>query len=499
MEKNNKNNKNNKTFNDIINETKKYIDQKYIIIKLKKYFDTKIKQINENTTFNNKVIIDNKINFKDYIFKEEGNFFNYFSNDYYNYNIFLNFNLIKFIKDIFEKEISYNNTSNTVNVETININNYFILYNLIIKLINIKNLNKFNFLSLFFTDYDINNLIKLMFENQIFKSSEKYKTKYIDEIYKIYLELHFKIDEKNFLYLSNTVQEILKYNQNNNNKYAKIKQDNFKILKYRELLYIFYYNQNKLDKNCINFIKEDVLKIFNYQNNNNKYIIYKKDGDKINTKYKYNLYLIYSILFLLNLFNDKENKNIKKIISSKINIIINDYNEYFKYVNDEKILKDFFNEQNIEHITQFYDHHHIMQYDFFIPEKNLIIELDGLYHYKSVVQKDGVIINKYNIKDLVKTELAKTLGYNILRISSVYNVENLNNLYIDRFGKLNDISIKNTNIYLEDIFDDNNNIQDINLIFPFDTKIPFINITTSKKINRDFSLNDFLTKIINKN
>lgn len=57
-------------------------------------------------------------------------------------------------------------------------------------------------------------------------------------------------------------------------------------------------------------------------------------------------------------------------------------------------------------------------FDFFIPEKNLLIEVDGIYwHSKNLTDGEmNEVQKKHKINDAVKNNLAKSLGYKLLRV-----------------------------------------------------------------------------------
>jgi very-short-patch-repair endonuclease len=59
-------------------------------------------------------------------------------------------------------------------------------------------------------------------------------------------------------------------------------------------------------------------------------------------------------------------------------------------------------------------------YDFYIPSKNLLVEIDGIYwHAKNIKKSDMNEVQKHNKNnDLLKNKLAKTNGYNLFRLWS---------------------------------------------------------------------------------
>ena len=465
--------------NKIYTEIKDYItnydyNPKDIIINLRKFFDNKLKQFNnESTKFTNKIInFKNEIDIKKYQFLEKYNDYdvkwtNYFKNTLCNNKyIYLNFNLLKFLKDIFDEEIDYGKSFN--NMDRINNNNYFAIYQLIIKLINIKNLKNINIINLFFSDYDMNNIIEFIFNEKINNLSEDDKNNYISNIFKIFNELRFKINIKNFNSLIILINDYKIINDNKN-----IKTD-IKLTIYKKLLYIYFFNKSELENVDINFIKDYVIDLYKDQDKKDDFIIFFKNStDKFNTSLKFNLYNIFSVLYVLDLLNDDEINFIKRVILTQINIVSSDNYDLKKASEDEKQFNTLFkNKKNFK--TEYIDTYHILPFDFYFEKDNgdkILVELDGKYHFTIYINEDGSLTNKYHIKDLIKTELANKLGYKLIRLSFMYNIEEIENLYhIDYNGFFIKKSSKDIRIFLKDkdelnnyIFDENYNIMNANL------------------------------------
>jgi hypothetical protein len=466
--------------NKIYTEIKDYItDYEYnpkdIIINLKKFFDNKLKQFNnESTKFTNKIInYKNEIDIKKYQFLEKYNDYdikwtNYFKNTLCNNKyIYLNFNLLKFIKDIFDEEIDYGKPINYI--YKINNSNYYAIYQLIIKLINIKNLKNINIINLFFSDYDMNSIIEFIFNEKMDNLSE-------DDIYymfKIFNELRFKINVKNF----NSLISFINNNETTNND-ETINDDetviiNNKITNYKKLLYLFFFNKSELQNVDINFIKDYVIDLYNDQDKKDDYIIFEKNStDKFNTSLKFNLYNIFSVLYVLDLLNDDEINFIKRVILAQINIVSSDNYEFQKASEDEKLLKQLFKNKK-KFKTEYIDTYHIIPFDFYFENgvDKILVELDGKFHFTININEDGSLTNKYHIKDFIKNELANKLGYKLIRLSFMYNIEEMENLYhIDYNGFFIKKSSKDIRIFLKDkdelnnyIFDENYNIMNANL------------------------------------
>lgn len=495
--------------NKIYTEIKDYItDYEYnpkdIIINLRKFFDNKLKQFNnESTKFTNKIInFKNEIDIKKYQFLEKYNDYdvkwtNYFKkNTYCNYNyIYLNFNLLKFLKDVFDEEIDYGKSFN--NMDRINNNNYFAIYQLIIKLINIKNLKNINIINLFFSDYDMNNIIEFIFNEKINNLSEDDKNNYINNIFKIFNELRFKINIKNFNSLIILINDYKIINDDKN-----IKTD-IKLTIYKKLLYIYFFNKSELENVDINFIKDYVIDLYKDQDKKDDFIIFFKNStDKFNTKLKFNLYNIFSVLYVLDLLNDDEINFIKRVILAQINIVSSDNYEFQKASDDEKQLNTLFKDKK-NFKTEYIDTYHILPFDFYFENgvDKILVELDGKFHFTININEDGSLTNKYHIKDFIKNELANKLGYKLIRLSYMYNIEEIENLYhIDFNGYFNKKSSKDIRIFLKDkdelnnyIFDENYNIINANLNYN-----SVYQIKNSIKNSKSFNLREEeLSKILN--
>ena len=456
---------------------------------LKFFFNNKIKQLdNYSSKFTNKIINnENDIEIEKYLLKEKEpdindkskyyyfHWYDYFKKSLDNNFMYLNFNLIKFINDILTEEIDYGNKTNNIN-NKIHKDNYFITYELIIKLINIKSFKNLNLISLFFSDDEINCIIKFIFEEKIHKDnlSNDDNRKFVDRFFKIYNDLRFKIDDKNFKYLIELTKKS-KFNiyKQNDNFDINLSNENYRLMDYKKLLYIYYNSKEKLKIDDIMFIKNYVYNSFKYQEQTDDYIIvFKNFTGNLNTDYKYNLYHMFSILYVLDLFdNEDEIEFIKKIISVQIKILNDEKNEYHNESSDEKLIRCYLEKQKekdnkIYFEPQYYDNHHIIPYDFLVykdEKEKKLIELDGLYHYTLSIEEDGSLINKYEIKDLIKTKLAEKLGNELYRLTFLPNVEEIykfDNLYfITDNGNVykNKFSDKTIKIYLNDkdnIFDE---------------------------------------------
>lgn len=498
--KNQKNSLNKKKLKEIDEKIPQHIlKNKEKISKLKEYVNDKIHKIDKNSNFTKKIISkENKINISNYLFHKRYSFyevkwFHYFKNDFYDKEMYLNFNFYKYINDIFEKEID--NYSNDRNIKKINENNYFFLYELITKFYNIKDFN-LDLITFFFTNDDINNIISLLFTKKLKNLLEikvEDKILHLKMFYYIYNDLRFKITSEifksiirliksinisNFLNINMLYQESINEMKEHENDLEEAKPENnleeakpendfskidlniadnyFKVNNYRKLLNLYHNNKDIIDKNDINFMKEYFIDLFKNQANNDNFIIYIKSNNKQNTNFKFELYLLYSILFLLGLLTDEETKEIESLINNQIKMISKEYYEFHISSNDEKQIISLLNKSRKNFISEYHDNYNIIPFDFYLPKENTLIELDGRYHFILTINEYGVLENKYKYKDIIKNELAKKLKYKLIRFTSMYNAENIGNLYFYDFkGKFVETSPKNINIYLGEISNTN--------------------------------------------
>ena len=597
-----------------------YIESKEKINKLKDYINNKLKQFNNETTFTNKIINkNNEIDIKEYLFynyfhKKKNNidikvkWFDLFFDEVKDENVYLNLNFSKFIKDIFEFEID-NYTSNPRNDDFyINDNNFFSIYQLITKLSNIKDFNKFNLISFFLTDEQINLIVELLFKNIIFNNEKKHNALsnndiilYTKYLYRFYLDFHFKINDVNFKSLiklvkltkfydyniENDYNDIIdsdeleikeeaedgkkaedkkkqedkkkeedkkkaeeeakseKKNDNDTNKInaeskadekkdinkkleedksnqnyitknneeekqLKIKNDKMvskitKIVSYKKLLYIFYYNRNMLNKSDIIFIKDFAMELFKDQDFNDTFtIIFKISDQKVNTEYKFNLYLFFGSIYMLDLFTRDEIDFIQTVIQKDFRLVFKEYNEYKKTSNNEKIFSNFLKHNKYEFINEYYKFPNILPFDFHIKNENILIELDGIYHFILTFTDSSTLINKYHIKDLIKEDLAEKLGYKVIRITNVLNTykpktilnPNQENVYnINSIFYFIPYSPKNMNIYLDD--DDNNTITKLNFTKEYKNRYNLGNLKIKNEDSENEDSRLTLKKIIN--
>lgn len=98
-----------------------------------------------------------------------------------------------------------------------------------------------------------------------------------------------------------------------------------------------------------------------------------------------------------------------------------------KLSNSEKIIFNYLESKNIDFIYQkkFNDciYKRTLNFDFYIPSKNLIIEYDGIQHfeYRSYFGNE-IEFNKTILRDNIKNEYCKNNNINLLRISYKENI-----------------------------------------------------------------------------
>jgi very-short-patch-repair endonuclease len=86
----------------------------------------------------------------------------------------------------------------------------------------------------------------------------------------------------------------------------------------------------------------------------------------------------------------------------------------------ERAISSFLNKRKIDHIVQYYTKDlGKRRYDFFLPNHNLIIEFDGIQHFKvyKLYAPTQEIVEKIQQHDLIKTKYCLTNNIRLLRIS----------------------------------------------------------------------------------
>jgi very-short-patch-repair endonuclease len=99
-----------------------------------------------------------------------------------------------------------------------------------------------------------------------------------------------------------------------------------------------------------------------------------------------------------------------------------------KQSNGERIISNFLNDNNINYIKEktFTDckNKKYLPFDFYLFEKNTLIEYDGEQHFRIIKRFDG--INGFHVRqknDNIKTEFAKNNNIKLLRIAYNENIE----------------------------------------------------------------------------
>ena len=110
----------------------------------------------------------------------------------------------------------------------------------------------------------------------------------------------------------------------------------------------------------------------------------------------------------------------------------------------EKVINDFLKEHDIPFKREYVLKGYLYRYDFFLPRYNTLIEFHGQQHFKEEKHWGGKKALKKSIRrDLIKVELAKRHGYNIVVIPYYHknNIEDiLKNIIISKNYKIKDIS-----------------------------------------------------------
>ena len=98
----------------------------------------------------------------------------------------------------------------------------------------------------------------------------------------------------------------------------------------------------------------------------------------------------------------------------------------------EILIEDILTDMCIEFIREYKIEGYRYRYDFYVPESNLLIEYDGIQHFKPIKRFGGVkAFKRTKRSDTIKDRLAKDKGFDLLRISYV------------NFNKIKDILLDN--------------------------------------------------------
>jgi len=106
----------------------------------------------------------------------------------------------------------------------------------------------------------------------------------------------------------------------------------------------------------------------------------------------------------------------------------------------EKRIEVFLMENNIrfvaEHSTTYcYSRktNHLLFFDFWLPDHNMVIEFDGIHHFKPIYGDEKLAEQKY--KDKTKNQYCRKRGIRMLRIPCfVKDVEKAICIFFDRYG-----------------------------------------------------------------
>lgn len=126
-------------------------------------------------------------------------------------------------------------------------------------------------------------------------------------------------------------------------------------------------------------------------------------------------------------FNQTPNSHLKGAGCKKC-AIIKYLNKKNKISKPEKRLGLILHKLGISFISSFLIKNKV--FDFYIPSKNLLIEVDGVYWHSKNKQKLNDIQKKNVENDNIKNKLAKDMGYNLIRIWEDEIEENYVSKYI---------------------------------------------------------------------
>ena len=104
----------------------------------------------------------------------------------------------------------------------------------------------------------------------------------------------------------------------------------------------------------------------------------------------------------------------------------------------ERFIRNYLDKNNIKYIPQkkFKDlkDKSYLSYDFYLPEYNVLIEYQGIQHYKSVSfdSKNKTDLKKQNKHDKLKRKYAKSNGYKLLELKYTLDTQELVDEYLSR-------------------------------------------------------------------
>jgi hypothetical protein len=109
---------------------------------------------------------------------------------------------------------------------------------------------------------------------------------------------------------------------------------------------------------------------------------------------------------------------------------------------EQKII-DFFMENGVEFIREYYNPKlfnpetgNMLYFDFYVPKYNLLIEFDGIHHFKPVYGEDKLLSQK--AKDKEKDRWCRKRDWPLLRISC-FEMKDLETILCKAFDKLDPI------------------------------------------------------------
>lgn len=112
---------------------------------------------------------------------------------------------------------------------------------------------------------------------------------------------------------------------------------------------------------------------------------------------------------------------------------------YCKQSHGEKFIQKYLDEHNIPYISQkrFKDlkDESYLSYDFYLPNQNVLIEYQGLQHFKSISfdSKNYTNLEKQQYHDKLKREYAKNSGYTLLEPAYKLNTQEKINDYLGKY------------------------------------------------------------------
>ena len=166
----------------------------------------------------------------------------------------------------------------------------------------------------------------------------------------------------------------------------------------------------------------------------------------------------------------------------------------------EHVISDYLKKSNINFIPQkLFDDcinpntGYKLKFDFFIPDKNILIEYDGELHYISVEWFGGdKTLENHRYLDNIKNKYCSENNINLLRIS-YKDIKNINNILDKYLNNTNELNIQKIKIFLDSL--DIKYIYNNDIFYIDDYKLEIRYVDSNKHKNYNSSQNNFFKNI----